>query len=333
MYRTGILGGHAAVWLENEHLQVSILPGKGADVYELIHRPTGVDCLYKTVPGLMRPGDRPPVEMIENYEGGWQELFPNTGDACEYRGVTLPVHGEVALLPWEFDVLCDDETETTVRFWVRTRQTPFRLERRMGLRPGHATLEIEEIVTNLALVEVDFVWGHHIVLGGSFLEAGCQYRTAARTIIVPDRPKEAARARLAPGQRAAWPLARSRTPGETIDLSSIPGPEIRSHDEIYLTDLEAGEASVYNPRLGLTFRLSWDAAIFGCLVMWQPFGGLDLAPWAGSYGVGIEPWTACANLAEALAQGKALRLGPGESLSTTLKVAVIAGAEGRVEPP
>jgi len=320
MVWTGTLNGHAMVWLENERLQVSVLPNKGADVYGMVHRPSGVDFLYKTRPGLVPPSGRPPVDAIEGYEGGWQELFPNTGDACEYRGVTLPVHGEAALLPWASEVLPAEEAG--VRLWVETRQTPFRLERWMRLCPGRAELDIEEKVSNLGDVAQDFVWGHHIVLGGSFLEEGCRYATTARTIVVPADPKEPARARLAPGHRSAWPLAKARPPAETIDLSRIPGPGVRSHDEVYLTDLAAGRASVHNPRLGLTFGLEWDAAIFGCLVMWQPFGGLDMAPWDGSYGVGIEPWTMDGNLKSALASGKALRLAAGASLSTQLKIAI-----------
>ncbi len=117
-------------------------------------------------------------------------------------------------------------------------------------------------------------------------------------------------------------MAEARTPGETIELSRIPGPEARSHDEVYLTDLEVGRASVHNPRLGLTFRLEWDSAVFGCLVMWQPFAGLEVAPWDRSYGVGFEPWTTDGNLASAMAKGKALRLAAGASLSTHLSIAI-----------
>ena len=56
--------------------------------------------------------------------------------------------------------------------------------------------------------------------------------------------------------------------------------------------------------------------------MWQPYGGLDIPPWTGSYGVGIEPWVTCANLAGALEHGKALQLKPGEGLETTLRVEI-----------
>jgi galactose mutarotase-like enzyme len=308
--------------LENEYLKISILPEKGADLFEFIYKPKGIDFLYKTSPGLQPPGNHPPVDVIENYEGGWQELFPNTGDACQYQGVHLPIHGEAALLPWDYTVVRDDADETRLLFTVQTRLLPFRLERQMTVQKGRPTLVIEEQVTNLSDVSLDFVWGHHLVLGGTFLEDGCRYQAPARTILVPDHQKQAAHARLAPGQKQPWPYALGRLSGTPVDLRDIPGPEIHSHDDVFLTDLERGEASIMNPRLGLVFSLNWDVTTFGCLVMWQPYGGLDVPPWAGSYGVGMEPWTTCSNLEGAVNAGKTLHLKPKETLSTKLYASV-----------
>lgn len=314
------ISGYPAVYLENDSLRISILPTKGADVYELIHKETTVDFLYKTQSGLrMLPG-YPVLDVIESYEGGWQELFPNCGDACRYRGVTLPVHGEVAVMPWDMTIIRDDNEEISVLLSVRTRLIPFRLERIMRLVKGRSCLEIDETVKNLSDDTQYYVWGHHIMLGGDFLEEGCVYRTSARTISVPEHPKEGARARLCPGQRQPWPLARSRHSGGTIDLSVIPGPDIRSHDEVYLEDFVDGAVSVTNPRLGLTFSLRWDAQVFGSIAMWQPYGGIDIPPWTGSYGVGIEPWTTSSNLAGAIESGRALSLGAGEEQKTSVFV-------------
>ena len=99
--RTGTLNGHRAIYLENDLLRVCILPDKGADIAELIHKPSGVDCLAKTPWGLKPPGAAPATDFLENYEGGWQEMFPSSNDACEVRGHAIPFHGETPLLPWE----------------------------------------------------------------------------------------------------------------------------------------------------------------------------------------------------------------------------------------
>ncbi len=322
MLSTGYILGHPAVWLENEYLKISVLPEKGADIFDFIFKPSGIDFLYKTSPGLQPPGSHPPKDAIENYEGGWQELFPNTGDTCQHKGKIIPTHGEVAILPWDLTVIRDDPSETIILLTVCTRIFPFRVERWMKLRRGEPVLAIEEKVTNLSNTNLDFVWGHHLVLGGTFLENGCQYQATARTIFVPDQPKEARYARLAPGQRQPWPWALARSSETPIDLRIIPGPDSHSHDDVFLTDLEQGRAAITNPRLGLVFTLKWDATIFGCLVMWQPFGGLDMPPWAGSYGVGMEPWTTCSNLEGAVRAGKFHQLGPKEVLSTKFYASV-----------
>src|SRR3954471_18371227 len=122
MFRQGEVGGHAAVWIENEQLRLTILPEKGADIYEFFHKPSGVEFLMRTPPGLQPPGPQPQADFLENYEGAWQELFPNTGNSCEYKGKLLPVHGEVALLPWTYAVEEDDERGTAVRFTVNCAQ-------------------------------------------------------------------------------------------------------------------------------------------------------------------------------------------------------------------
>ncbi|MGE5223118.1 MAG: DUF4432 family protein, partial [Omnitrophica WOR_2 bacterium] len=245
MWFDGSYHGHHALWLKNEFLEVCVLPEKGADIVEFIYRPTSIQFLMKTPWGLKPPGSQPPAEFLENYEGGWQELFPNHNDACEYRGRSIPMHGEAALLPWDYETVADDGVETAVHFQVRCRQTPFLLERTMRLRLGEAALRIESRLTNEAAEPWEFVWGQHITLGGDFLESGCVFDTPAKQIYTAEQLFEPATARLAPGQTAGWPFAHSRSGGQ-VDLRQIPGPEIHSHDDAFLGGFERGHYTVKN---------------------------------------------------------------------------------------
>ena len=99
----------------------------------------------------------------------------------------------------------------------------------------------------------------------------------------------------------------------------MPGPEAGAHDDIYLTDLEDGYVAVENPRLGSPFRLEFDPAVFRWLISWQPYGGAEAFPLAGSYALGIEPWTTRLPLGDAAAAGEAQVLAPGEAFSTELR--------------
>ena len=76
-----------------------------------------------------------------------------------------------------------------------------------------------------------------------------------------------------------------------------------SHDDVYLTGLGDGWVEVGNTDLGLAFRLEFDERLFRWLISWQPYGGAEALPLAGSYALGIEPWTTRLNLEQAVAAG------------------------------
>ena len=91
--------GYKAVTLENEILSVTVLPDKGADIYSLLYKPRNMDVLWKSPWGLKLPGTgvftagTTEEAWLEYYGGGWQEIFPNGGDACVYKGCHLNFHG------------------------------------------------------------------------------------------------------------------------------------------------------------------------------------------------------------------------------------------------
>jgi galactose mutarotase-like enzyme len=315
------VSGWPAVTLATDLLRVTVLPEKGADVVELVHVPTGVDVLFKAPWGLRPPGAPPReeadgLEFIGNYEGGWQELLPNANDACSYDGAELPFHGEVALLPWRAEA----GSETEVTLTVRCRRLPLELERVMRLERERPELVVRGTVRNVGGERMPFVWGQHLVLGPPFLEAGCRLELPATTVVTAGQVWEAT-ARLEPGQESPWPHARLRG-GGTVDLREVPGPEAASHDDLYVGGFSEGRASVENRRLGLTFRLRWDERVYPWVVLWQPYGGALDASLAGSYALGLEPWTSRHNLAAAIEHGEARWLDPGESLSTTLVASI-----------
>lgn len=337
MIRTEEIAGHDAIWLENEHLGVCVLPDKGADIYQLIHRPSGVQFLMQTPQGLKPPNSKSgdyaagggvpdkyiAANILENYEGGWQELFPNPGAPATYNHAALPFHGEAALLPWDYTVVAGRGAEAEVTLRRTLQGVPFRLERTLRLRPDAAVLEVTGRVVNLSDQAQHFAWGHHLMLGGDFLEAGCRMETPAGVIHTPEQPPDAEAVRLASGQAEPWPQARGRQPGERIDLRHIPGPEFRGHDEAFLTGLQRGEATVSNPRQGLSFRLEWDTGVYGCLANWRALGGALQPPLTGIYGLGLSPWTTRYSLTEAIERGEALCLAPKEELSTSLIVSIL----------
>jgi galactose mutarotase-like enzyme len=290
-------------------LRAIVLPERGAELHSLVHVPTETELLFQAPWGLHPPSPER-TSFLDRYAGGWQELFPSANDETTYGGETIPFHGEVALLPWE----CEERDGALV-CRVRCERTPFLLERTLRF---DGRLVVEERVTNEGDDVAHFTWGHHLVLGPPFLEAGSRLEVPARTIVtIPELWEDTAR--LEPGQRSPWPHARLRE-GGTVDLRIVPGPEAASHDDVYLTDLDDGLVTVESSRLRV--RLGFDHELFRWLISWQPYGGALDEPLAGSYALGIEPWVSRLPLGQAVEAGEAIELPPGASLETTLWLAV-----------
>jgi len=319
------INGWTAVTLANSAISVTVLPQKGADIYSFVDNASGIDVLAKTPWGLQPPGaparaGSGTFEFLHNYEGAWQELLPNTLFPSTYEGRSIPMHGEVATLPWDLCVERDDLDEVRICLKVKCRQIPLALTRRMSLSRSAPVLTIDETVYNFSDRKVLFAWGHHPLLGAPFIEAGCRIDVGKATVHVK-QPAEPATATLAADQRTTWPYAM-RIDGSRADLRDIPGPDANTHDHAYLTEFEQGWVQIENPRLALTFRLEWDPTVFRWLINWRPLGGSHTAPLEDVYGIAIEPWSTDWNLDAAIQGGDALSLEGWCTLSTSLKAAL-----------
>jgi hypothetical protein len=314
------------ITIENELLSATVLIDKGADIYRLEHRLTGTDVLWKTPWGVREPGSglisSPDSEVawLEHYEGGWQELFPNGGNACTYKGVELPFHGEASMLPWTATVLRADADQVRVRFAVRLARSPFRLERIMIVRDGEPVLTLKEQVTNEGAESLDAMWSHHPAFGAPFLSPACLIDTDARTVWADPVFNQSPGARVQPGGRWPWPHA-VRPDGTSIDLRHVPeSGEVMA----YLSDFATGWCAVTNPTLGFGVALAWPAHVFPFAWLWQEMHNTLGFPWYGSvYTMALEPASSAPGhgLAAVIAQGGPyLTLQPGESHTTWLRV-------------
>ncbi|GGO61684.1 DUF4432 family protein [Nonomuraea cavernae] len=324
-----VIDGLRAVVLENERLRVTVVPGKGGDVVEFLHKPSDTDFVWLSPQGLRDPAGHlqgasdDVAQFVDHYEGGWQEVFPNGGAPSEYRGARLAQHGEVAGLPWEAEVVADSEQEVAVRLRVRTRRLPYLVERTLRVRSGTAALEIEGRATNESGVEVHAMWGQHIVYGRPFLRPGARIRLPAGVIVVPHESAINPAGRLVrAGGPWTWPVVPAEGGGE-IDLSVVGAPGAPS-DIVYLTGFTEGW---YEISADVGLRVEWDAALLPHLWMWQEFGATTGYPWWGrAYTLGLEPFSSMPTdgLATAVANGTALTLAPYASKVSRLRAEVLA---------
>lgn len=323
--------GYAALSLENEKVRIVLLPGKGSDVIQFLYKALDIDFMWASQPVLQPSGTVKALSaggnaFLDYYPGGWQEILPNFGDPCEYRGTALALHDEVSLLPWQYVIVENDPQCVSVRLEVRCMRTPFRIRKTLTLLSG-CILEIDEQVQNESEESMDCTWGHHPAIGSPVLDENC------RVIVPPCRVKTqeeyvSPNSRLEKGQDCEWPLVRG-TNGEQIDLSRVPSRAAHSHDMAYLYRLKQGWYVLFSDAHHIGFSMSWDCAVFKYLWFWQVYGGWHGYPWYGSsYNLALEPCTSYPqSLAGAVAAGTQLKFEPKETITTHLEAAIVTDLE------
>lgn len=332
--------GVPAVILENESLAVTVLPDKGADIYELVSKPDGIDVLWKSPWGLRPAGGvhsaaDSGAAWLEAYEGGWQEIFPNGGAANAYRGVELNFHGEASLASWDFEITTEQGDLVEVRFSTRLRRSPFRVERTMRIATKRPVVTFHERISNEGQEDLEAMWGHHPAYGAPFLSGDCRIDTNARTVHADDEIGGPLNP-LLKGATYSWPYGERD--GVSTDLSLVAGSDDPPHETMaYLTDFtgEHGWYGITNTALGLGVGLVWPKAIFPYAWFWQEMHASPGFPWyAGVYVMAIEPFSSMPGhgLTEVIKKtGTQLSLAAGQSIEIEFAAVLYHAEKGITE--
>jgi hypothetical protein len=320
----------STVELLNPHLRVVVAAGHGAEVVHL--GPAGgpnflfhSDALTPLPASASRTYGNPTLDWLSEYRGGWQELWPNAGGACEVLGVPLPFHGEASRAQWRWQWR-KEGTHVTLATAARL---PIVLEREMRLDDARPVLKIEERVRCEAGFEVPYVWGHHPAWGAPLAEPGARIDLPGRRVVA-EATMDGPVVDLAPGSEHSWPLATTRD-GQPVDLSVVPGAPLQRL--AYVSDLSAGWYAIRNPRNGYGLAAAWDLAVMPCVWLWQEIEGGQGMPWYGRWSLtAIEPnaqWPSY-GLVDAMQRGMARAVQPGETHTFHMTLALFEAGEAPV---
>ncbi|RAP77899.1 DUF4432 family protein [Paenibacillus montanisoli] len=284
-----IYKGYAAVIMENEVFRLTMLPGKGSDVVELLYKPSDTDFIWFTQLGLRR---KEPIfaDYQSQYQGGWQEIFPSLSADHNHEGMNMPRYGEAALVEWAYDVVQDDPEAIGVRFSYTCRTMPLRLEKTITMKSGDAGFSISETVTNLSPAPLHADWGHHITFGEPFLQPG--------TVI----------------ELPAEEMPRYVTPAKGSP-----------YEFCWFDTVTEGKYRLLRPD-GIGAEVRWDKERWPCLWFWREFGGNKGGPYYGcNYNVGLEMFSSAPahKLIDNVEKGTAIAFEPYASHHSELHFAVI----------
>jgi hypothetical protein len=328
--------GMRTLIIENELLRVTVLVDRGSDIVEFRYKPLDLDFLYFAPNGVRNPARETPSTYTDSpyldyFSGGWNEILPSGGPAVMYKGASLGQHAEISLLPWDYAILSDTPERVAVKLWVRPIRTPFFIEKTLVMETGQPVLKISECVTNEAGEPMHFMWGQHIAFGRPFLEEGAVIDFPAGRFLTHSEIPNFGPRRFQPGSESNWPMVPANQ-GGLADASQIPSfGELQAQEMSYLTDLHAGWYAITNRVRRVGFGIAFDPNVFRYVWYWQQMGNVAKGfPWWGrTHTAALEPWTSYPTngLEEAIANGTAMQLDPGESISTSLVAVAYTGLE------
>ncbi|BBH24212.1 hypothetical protein Back11_55570 [Paenibacillus baekrokdamisoli] len=287
--------GYDTVVMENEVFRLTMLPGKGSDVIELLHKPTDTDFCWMTQLGL-RKREALFTAFQQQYEGGWQEILPHLSGKHQFQGISMEAYGEVSLTEWSYSILKDTPEEITVCFTNRLRTMPLVIEKMVTLVTGAPGFQIYERVTNESIARIFADWGHHITFGTPF---------------------------LTPGTSIELPV--NRPPFIVPEFGSPGGFESLKVDH--------GAYRLMRPD-GIGAQISWDAEKWPHLWFWRDFGGDTSPPYYGRhFNVGLEMFTSppASGLQESIDRGTAMKWEAHETVSAHLQFTVLHEDLARID--
>ena len=322
--------------LENDKMRATIVPEKGSDIVGISHKSRkDVNLLFKSPMGFHKLGSVVPSigtadsGFMDYYEGGWQDLLPNTGFASTHRGASWGLHGETALLPWTAERM-DDGDVAMVRLTTDCVRYPMRVIKDVTLREGEATLRVSEDAINLGEQDIEFAWVQHIVFDRPLVNEEMHVDLRANKAVAAAYKQT----RLKAGTPFTWPNAPGRD-GSTVRMDEGPPSNARFEDNLFI-DIEEPWYAVRSSNVGLTVGVSWNREAYRGLWFWLNHGALDY-PWFGrTRNLGLEPASTLTEngLGDYVKEKNALHLDKGKSMKSRVALSIEEGVDEvkRVEP-
>lgn len=285
--------------LQNDTLQVSVLPEVGAKILSLRSVRTGREFLWHN------PRIAPQAYAIEaNFDnywcGGWDDGFP-TCETCSHNAEVYPNLGELRSVSWSVQA---HDPGSFIRLEAGAPISAIRAEKEVRLRGG--SVEMQFTVRHVGYAPLEFIWGTHPAYA---ISPDSVLHIPARKALVGQASHPALGS---PGQVYSWPHLETSNGLTDMSRVSPPGKLLAGH---YAMELSEGWYAVESPEHGSGVFFEFPLDLCPYLWLWLSYGG-----WRGYYVAIIEPWTSYpVTLTEAIVANTHRTLNPGEIFSCTVR--------------
>ena len=287
--------------LQNDCVNVAIVPAAGGKILELIDRRSGRNWLWQNPHIPLSRTQRGAHFDSEQDSGGWDEVLlsikPGKIRAASKEFGAVPDHGDLIACEWTVDnlgvtsagdVICDMSASGT--------SAPYSFKRQLRLHEDAAIIELDYSLTNEGDEPLPAYWCAHPLIA---VERGAEIEIDGNPEL---RVDNAAMQQLTDGgSEQRWPILELND-GKTLDLARVfvaDGPPGAFASKVFVRSPTMGAASI---RLGeherLTFR--FDPSELPWLGLWfnnHGWSGCGTDPYVN---FGLEPATSpydCVNQA------------------------------------
>lgn len=267
-----------AVKMENDRLQVIVIPESGGKLQSIFDKLLKREFLYQSADTKFKRGVYG-GSFLDGDLSGFDDMFPSI-NSCLYpdqpwQGVMVPDHGEVWSLPWKYKI---DHEELVLT--VHGVKFPYMLEKRLSFQSS-SQIRADYMLWNFSPFSFKYIWAAHPLLN---IEEGSR-------LILPTNGKIinalSGSSRLGVyGSIHDWPIARNSN-GETSDMRVIT-PNLGKSEKYYiLGETVEGKSVLYHSHEKQYISFSYPPEKVKYLGVWVNENG----PFIAQNNVAIEPCT------------------------------------------
>jgi galactose mutarotase-like enzyme len=273
--------GIMALTLDHSDYTLTVVPQLGGKITSLKKKKTKREFLSRT---RVEYRTRTYGDLYENYEcDGIDECFPSVGASAypsyPWQGVSVPDHGEVWSLPWEWEI-----KQNKLRMWVRGVRFPYIFERSLTFetlaRQKTPYIRLSYKVTNESPYDFPFLYAFHPVFKA---EARSKILLPQGTNVVTHWSTDD---RLGPPMyEHDWPNVTDVTLDKSYDRATLRSGRTKEAEKLFTTPMEQGRCALLYPNKEFVGFL-FPAKRLPHLGIWINEGG-----WNKLHHIALEPST------------------------------------------
>jgi hypothetical protein len=299
--------------LQNDFLEVQILPACGGKITSLRSALTGEEFLLPPLQGHHRVSST--ANFDESDGGGFDECLPSVESCGSIAGeAPVPDHGDLWRISWNVD-----SQDEGIVLRANATSRPLRLTRRATLQESSLVLNYE--LFNLSDSPTTWLWSAHpllrvdagdrIVLPSEIEEVKVEY--SASDLVMRDGS-------------VAWPRAQSSL-GDVVDLSRVGEKDGRTAHKLFARMGKSGWGALYREKVGQGLVVRLDPSTLPFLGVWICAGAWPATGVEKQYTVALEPTTSNVDsLASAERNGTSRSLGARERCRWKLEIELIGAS-------